>query len=189
MIPLTDRTGFLPFFLRACHREGQQGDAMTVRYAVRNEGAEHATAIRRLARAREEEARLGGLSAAARRTRAGPLAQHRLSEGRAYVASREQWLHWIETGESLAPWADGEWGPQIGTAPGVLQAGGVGRDLRSIHDRASRSQVELAQAVSRSAKRVKALERVTEVAAARRKRTQAAAVQSRRWPPRGSDTS
>jgi hypothetical protein len=35
-----------------------------------------------------------------------------LSEARAYVASREQWLHWIEEGESLAPWADGVWSPQ-----------------------------------------------------------------------------
>jgi diguanylate cyclase (GGDEF)-like protein len=26
------------------------------------------------------------------------------------VASREEWLHWIDEGASLAPWADGEWG-------------------------------------------------------------------------------
>jgi len=146
---------------------------MTVRYALRNEGPEHASAVRRLAGAREEEARLGDLSAAAAGTRAGPLAQHRLSESRAYVASREQWLHWIEERESIAPWADGEWGPRIGTDPGLLQAGRIGRDLRNIHNRASRSHAELAQAVSRSAKRVKALERVTEVAAGRRKRTTA----------------
>jgi hypothetical protein len=145
---------------------------MTVNDAVRNEAPEHASAVRRLARAREEEARLCDLSVAAAGTRTGPLAEHRLSEGRAYVASREQWLHWIEERESLAPWADGEWGPRNGTAPGGLEAGRVGRDLRSIRDRASRSQVELGQAVGRSAKRVKALERVTEVAAARRKRTQ-----------------
>jgi hypothetical protein len=146
---------------------------MTVSSVVRNEGPEHASAVRRLARAREEEARLAGLSAAAAGTRTGPLAEHRRSEGRAYVASREQWLHWIEEGESFAPWADGEWGPQIGTGAGVLEPGDVGRDLRSIRDRASRSEVELAQAVMRSTKRVKALERVTEAAAARRKRIKA----------------
>jgi hypothetical protein len=84
---------------------------MTVRHAVRNEGSAHASAVRRLANARNEEARLDGFSAAAAGTRMGPLAQLRLSEGRAYVASREQWLHWIEERESLAPWKDGEWAP------------------------------------------------------------------------------
>jgi hypothetical protein len=62
---------------------------MTVRNAVRNEAPEHASAVRRLARARDEETRLGDLFKAAVGTRTGPLAQHRLSEGRAYVASRE----------------------------------------------------------------------------------------------------
>ena len=143
---------------------------MTVRNAVRNEAPEHASAVRRLARAREEEARLGDLCRAAAGTRKGPLARHRLSESRARVASREQWLHWIEERESLAPWADGEWGPHSDTGPGVHQAGRVSRELRGIQGRASRSRVELAQAVARSAKRVKALERVTEVAAERRKR-------------------
>ena len=85
---------------------------MTVRHAVRNEGQEHASAIRRLASARSEEARLAGLFATAAGTPAGSIAQHRLSAGRAYVASREQWLHWIEEGESLAPWEDGEWAPK-----------------------------------------------------------------------------
>src|SRR3954447_15528108 len=147
MLLVTDRTGFFPFFLRACHPEGQRGDAMTVRYAVRSQAPEHASAVRRLARAREEEARLGDFCTAAAGTRAGPLAQHRLSEGRAQVASREQWLHWIEERESLAPGADGEWGPRSYTPAGVHQAGRVSRELRSIHDRAARSRVELAQAV------------------------------------------
>jgi hypothetical protein len=142
---------------------------MTVRYAVRSEGPEHASAVRRLAGAREEEARLGDLFAKAVGTRTGPLAQYRLSEGRANVASREQWLHWIEERESLEPWADGEWSPRIETGPGIHRTGHVGRELRNIHDRASRTRVDLAQEVSRSAKRVKALKRVTEVAAARRR--------------------
>jgi hypothetical protein len=39
----------------------------------------------------------------------------RLSRGRADVAAREAWLHWIEEAESLAPLADGEWGPRTAT--------------------------------------------------------------------------
>jgi hypothetical protein len=145
---------------------------MTVRHAVGTEGPAHASAVRRLAIARAEEARLGDLFARAAGTRTAPVAQYRLSEGRANVASREQWLHWIEERESLAPWADGEWGPRIETGPGIHSTGHVGRDLRGIHDRASRTRVDLAQEVRRSAgpaKRVKALKRVTEVAAARRR--------------------
>ena len=82
---------------------------MTVRHTVRNEGPAHASAVRRLANARDEEVRLDRFSSAAAGTGMGPHAQVRLSEGRAYVASREQWLHWIEERESLAPWEDGEW--------------------------------------------------------------------------------
>jgi hypothetical protein len=111
---------------------------MTVRYAVRSEGPEHASAVRRLAGAREEEARLCDLSVAAAGTRTGPLAEYRLSEGRANLASREQWLHWIEERESLAPWADGEWGPRTGTGPG-LQLERVGRSLRAPHNDGSRN--------------------------------------------------
>ena len=85
--------------------------------AVRTEGPAHASAVRRLASARDEEARLGDLFAPAAGTRTGPVAEYRLSEGRANVASREQWLHWIEKRESLAPWADGEWGPRLGARP------------------------------------------------------------------------
>ena len=86
---------------------------MTVSHAVRLKGPEHASAVRRLGNAREEEARLGEL--------------------------------------------------------GMPRTGHVGQELRSIHGRASRTRVALAQEVSRSAKRVKALRRVTEVATARRK--------------------
>jgi hypothetical protein len=92
-----------------------------------------------------------------------------LSESRAKVASREQWLHWVEERESLEPWADGEWGPPIETGLGTHGTGHVARDLRGIHERASRARVELAQEVSRSAKRLKALKRITEVATARRR--------------------
>jgi hypothetical protein len=43
------------------------------------------------------------------------VALERLSRGRADVAAREAWLHWIEEAESLAPLADGEWGPRTAT--------------------------------------------------------------------------
>jgi hypothetical protein len=108
---------------------------MTGRHAVRNEGPEHASAARRLANARNEEVRLGGLSAAAAGTRTGPLAQRRLSEARAYVASRAQWLHWIEEGESLAPWADGEWGPQQVDTTAQPQVGQDRREQRCLTTR------------------------------------------------------
>jgi hypothetical protein len=142
---------------------------MTVSHAVRTKGPAHARAVRRLGSAREEEARLGDLCARAAGARTGPLARFRLSESRAKVASREQSLHWIKERESLEPWADGEWAPQIETGLGMPRTGHVGQEMRSIHGRASRTRVELAQEVSRSAKRVKALRRATEVATARRK--------------------
>ncbi|HEX2104519.1 MAG TPA: ATP-binding protein, partial [Solirubrobacteraceae bacterium] len=41
-------------------------------------------------------------------------AEERLSAGRAGVAAREQWLHWIDEAESREPWADGEWAPRAG---------------------------------------------------------------------------
>jgi hypothetical protein len=127
------------------------------------------SAIRRLATARAEASRLGDVHDAAEGGQPEALAQHRLSEARANVASREQWLHWVEEGESLAPRADGEWGPQADTTGANQTERGYGA-LRNIQHRASRRRIELAQAVSRSAKRVQALQRVTEVAAARRAR-------------------
>ncbi len=93
--------------------------AMTVGYMARSCGPEHASAARRLAGARHEESRLVGLVAATAGTAAAPPAENRLSAAHADVAARQQWLHWIDNGESLAPWADGEWAPQapIGALP------------------------------------------------------------------------
>ena len=96
---------------------------MTVSHAVRLKGPEHASAVRRLGNAREDEARLGDLCARAAGTRTGPLPRFRSSESRAKVALREQWLHWLEERESLEPWADGEWGPQIETGLGMPRTG------------------------------------------------------------------
>jgi hypothetical protein len=87
---------------------------VTADQMARRSGPEHASASRRLAGARDEHSRLGTRFKAAVGTAAEPLAQERLSAGRAYVAAREEWLHWIDEGESLAPWADGEWAPGRG---------------------------------------------------------------------------
>lgn len=83
--------------------------AMTVGYMARHSGPEHASATRRLAGARAKQGRLGSVVAD---SRLESLVQERLSAGRAHVASRAAWLHWIEEAESFAPWADGEWAPK-----------------------------------------------------------------------------
>jgi hypothetical protein len=67
---------------------------------------EHASAVRRLAGARDAQTRL--------EARGEPLALERLSAGRADIAALEEWLHWVDEGESLAPWADGVWAPKGG---------------------------------------------------------------------------
>ena len=85
---------------------------MTAEQMARRTGPEHASAVRRLDGAREEQSRLATLFKAAVGTAAEPLARERLSAGRAYVAARQEWLHWIDEGESLAPWADGVWAPE-----------------------------------------------------------------------------
>ena len=85
---------------------------MNVRCMARSSGPEHASAARRLAGARDRESRLVDLVAATAGTLAAPRAESRLSAAHADVAARRQWLHWIDEGESLAPWADGEWAPQ-----------------------------------------------------------------------------
>ena len=82
---------------------------MTAEQMARRTGREHASAVRRLAGARDEQSRLGALVKASAGTAAEPLVQEQLSASRAYVAARKEWLHWMDEGESLAPWADGEW--------------------------------------------------------------------------------
>jgi hypothetical protein len=81
---------------------------MTLGYVAQTSGAQHTSAARRLDRARQRQGRLVERLAATRRE---TCAQERLSAGRASVAAREQWYHWIRSAESLEPWADGEWAP------------------------------------------------------------------------------
>jgi hypothetical protein len=97
---------------------------MTAGQMARRTGREHASAARRLAGARDEQGRLGTLFKVAVGTAAEPLAEERLSASRAYVAARKEWLHWIDEGESLAPWADGEWAPGVPAGRPSTPAGG-----------------------------------------------------------------
>lgn len=83
---------------------------MTVGPMPRGGARLRADAVMRLTGAQDEHARLVGVVAASASGKGSEaLAESRLGASRAYVASREQWLHWIDQGESLEPWADGEW--------------------------------------------------------------------------------
>ena len=81
---------------------------MTVGNVARSSGVHHDSAAHRLD---EALARQGRLITRLAPTREQTCAKERLSAGRAGVASRDQWLHWIDEAESLEPWADGEWAP------------------------------------------------------------------------------
>ena len=70
-------------------------------------GAVRANAVVRLCSAREELWRAEHRHANARGT---PAEWWTVGEAAAEVASREQWLHWIDHGTSIRPNADGEWG-------------------------------------------------------------------------------
>jgi hypothetical protein len=100
----------------------------------------HASAVARLGIARDEEDRLGEVLSAAVGDSARVLAESRLSAGHAAVAAREEWLSWVDLGESLEPWADGEW------APGLRAA--AARDHRMIEDRIERGEKNLRRAVA-----------------------------------------
>jgi hypothetical protein len=77
----------------------------------------HASAVARLGIARDEEGRLAELLTAAVDDRARRVAEVRLSAAHADVAAREEWLSWVDLGESLEPWADGDWAPGMRAAP------------------------------------------------------------------------
>jgi hypothetical protein len=69
-----------------------------------------ANATVRLCWAREELWRAESRHAGARGTPAEALTRHRVGEATTELATREQWLHWIEHGTTIRPAADGEWG-------------------------------------------------------------------------------
>jgi hypothetical protein len=80
-----------------------------LRYLERRSPA-RASAIVRLCAAREELWRAQKRHADARGTPAESGTLDRIGEAAAEVATREQWLHWINRGTSLRPEADGDWG-------------------------------------------------------------------------------
>jgi hypothetical protein len=102
----------------------------------RKSGPEHTSAVRLLAVARGAQSRMDALE--------------RLSAGRADVAAREGWLHWVDEGESLAPWADGEWAPN---RHGDTAARVASIDDRVIRQRISRGEDKLTRAVAAHARR------------------------------------
>jgi hypothetical protein len=117
---------------------------------TRKSGPEHTSAVRRLAAARGAQSRLDALQAPAAGTGAETRALERLSAGRADVAARQEWLHWIDEGESLAPWADGDWAPG---SPGGTATDAASIDVRVIRERISRGEDDLRRAVAAQAGR------------------------------------
>jgi hypothetical protein len=85
--------------------------------------AAHASAVGRLAAAREKLARAQRLRFAVTGTRFESYGTAVAGSARAEVAMREEWLHWVDEGRSTRPEADGEWGLQpddpAATAPGA----------------------------------------------------------------------
>jgi hypothetical protein len=69
-----------------------------------------ANATVRLCSAREQLWRAESRHAGARGTPAEASMLQRVGEAAAELATREQWLHWIEHGTTIRPAADGEWG-------------------------------------------------------------------------------
>jgi hypothetical protein len=114
---------------------------------TRKSGPEHMSAVRRLAAARGAQSRLDALQTPRAGTGAQTLALERLSAGRANVAARQEWLHWIDEGESLAPWADGDWAPNGPTDPSAATAG-AGLSIRFIEERIRRGEDNLRRAVA-----------------------------------------
>ncbi len=111
---------------------------MTVLHMVRSRSPEHASAARRLTGARDEQSRMAAVLAAATGADAQETAQDSLGAARADVASRQEWLHWVDEGESLAPWADGEWAA-TGSGPAGTVPAEHGGDP-SLRDQAARDR-------------------------------------------------
>jgi hypothetical protein len=95
----------------------------------------HANATVRLCSAREELWRAQSRNAGAAGTPDAAAARHVLGEATAALASREEWLHWIERGTTIRPAADGEWG----LAPGTEDAART----RAAEQRAARARDRL----------------------------------------------
>jgi hypothetical protein len=77
---------------------------------LKGQGPARTSAVVRLCAAREELRRAQKRHAHARGTASEWGTLCRVGEAAAEVATRQQWLHWIDRGTSLRPSADGDWG-------------------------------------------------------------------------------
>jgi hypothetical protein len=84
-----------------------------------------ASAALRLRSARHELRRAEVRHTDARGTPDESLTMLRVTEAGAELATREQWLHWIQHGTTIQPEADGEWGlpPDTDAQPGCPDPG------------------------------------------------------------------
>jgi len=85
-----------------------------------------ASAVVRLCSAREELWRAANRHAEAHGTPAESWTVRCKGEAAAELATREEWLHWIDRGTSIRPEADGEWARQQEQGD-ARQAGGMGQ--------------------------------------------------------------
>ena len=121
---------------------------MTDPFTARRPAPERTSAVRRLAAAREDQRRLDALPAPDAPTHAA---------GRADVAAREQWLHWIDEGGSLEPWADGEWAPVDDAHERASESRDAAVGARVIRERIRQGEDDLRQAVADMARQRKEL--------------------------------
>jgi hypothetical protein len=91
---------------------------------VTRRGMVRANATVRLCSAREELWRAEDRHAGARGTPAEASMLQRVGEATAELATREQWLHWIEHGTTIRPAADGEWGVGLPSEGSVTKRAG-----------------------------------------------------------------
>jgi hypothetical protein len=92
---------------------------MTVFRSPTGRTTAHANATVRLCSAREALWGAQNRHARVRGTPGEAAALHGVGEATAELATREQWLHWIERGTTIRPAADGEWGVAPVTEPAV----------------------------------------------------------------------
>jgi hypothetical protein len=97
---------------------------MSIDGDVTRRGMAQANATVRLCSAREELWRAEDRHAGARGTPAEASMLQRVGEATAELATREQWLHWIEHGTTIRPAADGEWGVGLPSGGSVTKHAG-----------------------------------------------------------------
>jgi hypothetical protein len=104
--------------------------------------AARASALVRLCAAREELWRQQARHAGAAGTAGEEATRADLAAAAAALATREEWLHWIDRGTSVHPEADGEWGlppraPEPAEPPADRGTGAARRRPSGVSRRAS----------------------------------------------------